>query len=618
MKMETVSKRRLLVVALITVLVIMSVSPVVNVGAADFPSDLNVGPYVDHVVYKIMENMDQRILALQAGEVEIIARTIDPIHLATLQADADISLAWTLRNGYGHFTFNCRKYPLNISAFRRAFAYAFDKTRVTSEIFAGLSQEHDSVVPYVNGWCIEDDLPYNYYTAQVALGNQILDEAGFTTHPQYGYRLAPDGSFFDVYVEFPTGSPYVTAITSGVSQIAVDALDSLGVLCNTTAVDFNNSQARIANNGDFDMAFYAYNFHGYGVDWLADTFWGELADVPNENPSNFRNATYDSWRNQLLFSTEYEDVFEAAAAMQLILHENVPMVVAYENRYLHAYRNDVFTGYVEDVARGVDGTWTLRKIHRIDGVPGGSVGIAIEQEPDTFNIFVDSNSVASPMIAELWPTLYLRGPNLRPCPYLAEHLLTETHSDNPSIEQGHTRFTFDIVQNATWNDGTPITAEDVVFSFKYLFESGVYGNPASESLTGLVAAYAPTTYRAVFEFDTETYWHFSKFAYKYIIPKHIFNDATGIGYDKWDSWDPVYLNASLNLGSGPFLISDYEPGDFYEFSPNPDFCYYPVERVTTMGQLLFSNPDFQFSEVGVITVLLVGGIILNKRKSWIR
>jgi len=144
MKMVTISKRRLLVISLITVLVIMSVSPVINVGAADFPSDLNVGPYVDHVAYKIVENMDQKILALQAGEVEIIARTIDPIHLATLQADADISLAWTLRNGYGHFTFNCRKYPLNISAFRRAFAYAFDKTRVTSEIFQ-ISTEHQCI-----------------------------------------------------------------------------------------------------------------------------------------------------------------------------------------------------------------------------------------------------------------------------------------------------------------------------------------------------------------------------------------------------------------------------------------------------------------------------------------
>ncbi len=590
----------------------MSVSPVINVGATDFPSDLNVGPYVDRVLYKVITTEAQRVLALQNDEVDIIARVIDPAYLPTLQASADVSLAWTLRNGYGHFTFNCRKYPLNISAFRRAFAYAFDKTRVTSEIFAGLSQEHDSVVPYVNGWCIEDDLPYNYYTAQVALGNQILDNAGFTIDSESGDRFAPDNSHINITIYYPSISPVIAA---GVAQIGVDAFTDLGIEALAVPINFDTMLSGIGNNSDYEMVFYAYDFQDYGADWLAETFWGELAYVPYENPSNFRNATYDSWRNQLLYSTEYDDVYEAAAAMQLILHENVPMVVAYQNIFLQAYRNDLFTGHVEDVGRGIEGTWTLRNIHRIDEAPGGTVKIAIAEEPDAFNIFVDSNSFASSMMAELWPSLYLRGPDLRPCPYLVEHLLTETHSDNLSIQRGRTRFTIDIVQNATWNDGTPITAEDVAFSFKYSFESGVHGNPASDSLTNLVAAYAPTTYRAVFEFDTETYWHFSKFAYNYIIPKHIFNDVNGIGYDGWDSWDSVFYNASLNMGSGPFTFSDYALGEFWEFETNPDFCYYPEEQVTALVHLLFSNHVFQFSEVGVITVLLVGGTILNRRKS---
>ncbi|MHA2045366.1 MAG: ABC transporter substrate-binding protein, partial [Candidatus Thorarchaeota archaeon] len=77
-----------------------------------------------------------------------------------LDADPDISIFSALRNGYGHITINCRDYPLNISAFRRAFAFAFDKTRVTAEIMDGFSQEHDSLVPYPNSWSIEDDMPY--------------------------------------------------------------------------------------------------------------------------------------------------------------------------------------------------------------------------------------------------------------------------------------------------------------------------------------------------------------------------------------------------------------------------------------------------------------------------
>ena len=613
--MGTVCKRRFLAITCATLFVFIAVSPALTVEAPDIPSDLNVGPYVDRVVYKINEDYSSRILNLLSGETEIESSYISPSDLTTLDSHADISLSSTVRNGYGHLTINCDKYPLNISAFRRAFAYAFDKTRVTSDLqtFGILSQEHDSVVPYSNGWCIEDDLPYQYYTAQVATGAAILDAAGFTIDPGTGYRLAPDGSPFDVIITWSNISALATNIGLSVSVAGVDALTALDIDASIQVVgNFENLMARIDNNQDFDMVFYAYDFPGNDVDWLAYIFWGELADVPNENPCNFRNATYDSWRNQLLYGSTFEEVYEAAAAMQMILHENVPLVVVYENIIRHAYRTDLFTGYIEDSVRGIFGTWTLRKIHRVDGTPGGVVTVGIDQNPDTFNIYVDSNDVSSSLMAEFWPSLYLRGPDQQPRSYLAEHLQVETHLDNPAVDRGHTRFTVDIIQNATWYDGRPITAADVVYAYRYAFESGVSGNPAGDDLTNLVAAYAPTTHTAIIEFETESYWLFSNFAYDYIIPKHIFNDVNGIGYDRWNSWDPVFSNESLNVGSGPFILSSHIEDEAVQISANPYFCYFPEERVT--GHLLFSNPVFQFSEVGVITVLLVGGTILNRRK----
>ena len=617
--MGTVNKRRLLNVSLITVLMMVAISPIIDVSVADFPSDLNIGPHVDKVIYKVITNPSQRILALQSGEVEIIARDIDPTpeELYSLQVDPDITIIDTIRNGYGHFTINCRKYPFNITAFRRAFAYAFDKTRVVSEVFDGQAKEHDSVVPYVNGWCIENDLPYNYYSAQVALGNQILDDAGFAIDPHSGYRNRPDGSYFNITIVYPFGYP---GTVDPVVDIGVDALRDLGFVASSTTTSFINVMSTVYQNWDYDIAFYAYNFQNYDVDWLADAFWGELANVPYGNPSNFKNATYDSWRDQLLYSTEYEDVYEAAVAMQLILHENVPMVVAYQNLFRQAYRHDLFDGYIEDISRGIEGSWTLRKIRRIDDSLGGTVPIAIVESPDSFNIFMDSNSFSSSLMEELWPTLYLRGPDLIPYPYLAENLITETHSDNPSVPRGHTRFTIDIVRNATWTDGMPITADDVIFSFKYAYESGVHGNPISDRLTDLVAVYTPTAYRAVLEFDSETYWHFSKFAYNYIIPEHIFNDKTGIGYRHWDYWSLLrwnltyYINTAIPT-SGPFTFTDFEIDEFYELTVNPNFCYFPEERNPETTLMLQLEPIIRFSEVGVITVLLVGGSILYRRKS---
>jgi ABC-type transport system substrate-binding protein len=616
--MLTDYQKRLVAISFATAFLFMAVSPALAV-EFNVPAELNVGPYVDKVVYKVIANQDQRILALQAGEIEMDNSFFDAVHLPTLDADPDITVYNALRNGYGHIMINCAKFPLNISAFRRAFAYAFDKTRVTSEVHDGYSIEQDSLVPYTNAYCIEDDMPYHYYTAQVAIGNQILDDAGFDIDSGTGFRLAPDGSPFDVGIEYSSDSEEIAGATA---QIGVDALRALHVDARTVPADFNEYISRLDSHGDYDMVFFAYNYGGNTVEYLAYEYWSEYADVPYQNPSNFRNATYDGWRHQLLYGATYEEIYEASAQMQLILQYNVPLLVVYENYYLQGYRNDVFTGHVPDAGSYITGPWTFRKIHKIDGTPGGTVPIAISQEPDSFNIYVTNSAYSIAILEELWPTLYLLAPDFTPYPNLAESYVLETHADNDAVPVGHYRFTVDIIQNATWSDGVQLTAEDVAFTYTYLVESGVYGNPGVARLGDLVSAYAPTPYRVIIEFSTESFWHFNNFAYRWIIPKHIFNDVDGIGYQGWNTWNPMFDPSEPNINAGPFILTDYEAGEFYEISANPDFYYYPEVTATTPTGPTTTEPTGGFNAtlaivagaVGAAVVILVGGFVLLRQK----
>jgi peptide/nickel transport system substrate-binding protein len=151
--------KRLLAITFVSAFLFMALSPAIS--TAVVPSDLTTGPYVDKIVYKVISSQDQRVLAMQAGEIDMDNSFFDPVHYTTLDNDPNIEIFSALRNGYGHITINCRDWPLNETVLRQAFAYAFDKTRVTSEIMDGWSQEQDSLVPYPNGWCIEDELPFH-------------------------------------------------------------------------------------------------------------------------------------------------------------------------------------------------------------------------------------------------------------------------------------------------------------------------------------------------------------------------------------------------------------------------------------------------------------------------
>jgi len=150
------------------------------------------------------------------------------------------------------------------------------------------------------------------------------------------------------------------------------------------------------------------------------------------------------------------------------------------------------------------------------------------------------------------------------------------HDDNPAVPEGHTRFTIDIIQNATWSDGIPLTADDIAFTYVYQHESAAFGNPAGTDLEELVATYAPNQYRVILEFNTESYWHFSNFAFDYIIPIHIFNNSGGIGYEGWNTWNPVLNETHPYVTCGPFIFSNYEEGEYYTLEPNPLFHYAPV------------------------------------------
>ncbi|MFW9796601.1 MAG: ABC transporter substrate-binding protein [Candidatus Thorarchaeota archaeon] len=613
--------RRIFALLMISALLFPLTSSLVAVAQEDIPHSLRVGPYIDSLVYKVISNQDQRMLALESGDIDLDSSFFDPVHQSIFDSNPDLDYFSTVRNGYGHYTINCRDYPLNISGLRRAIAYALDKEAHMQLVMDGYSQLHDSLVPYPMDWCVEDQLEWHYYTAQPWIGNAILDDLGFTIDPGTGFRLAPDASPFNITME------YVPAceLPGATAEIMVWACESLHINVQRRAVEYADMFDRLNNHGHYDIVFYGAIFEGNDARFLADEYWSENVDVYQKNPTNFVNATYDYWRDQFLHGTTYGEVYEAAAEMQRILHFNVPRIVIYENIYNSGYRIDKFTGHVGDLTKGISGPWTTRNIRRLSGSFGGTVDIAIGQEPDSFNIFVTHSDYSNIVLENLYSSLYDYGPGNEPVPDLAKSILFETHADDSSIPEGHSRFIFDIIRNATWSNGVPLTAEDVAFTYNYMLDANA---TILLPLSDLYGVWSPTPYRVIFEFSSESYWHFYDIAFTKIIPRHIFNDVTGIGHEAWKTWNPVFDPVEPHVTSGPFTFEDYNAGEFYTLSYNPDFYFAPnrspepTTSTTTTTQPTSPEPDdlmdvFLAATFGAsiaVIVIVLGEVIRRYRR----
>ncbi|TXT57565.1 MAG: Periplasmic dipeptide transport protein (modular protein) [Candidatus Thorarchaeota archaeon] len=555
-------------------------------------SEQYLGPNVDKIVFNVIQGDDAQILALQENDIDLIGDMIDPSFLPQLEEADDIEVANVLRNGYGYVTINCDKYPFNITAFRRALAFALDKEAISDDVWDGLSQPQDSCVPVVNPFSIEGQLPYNYYEGHIAEGVQLLADAGFVDVDDDGLLEAPNGDDFDVLIEVAQSSN----IAVGVGQKVEEALVALNIDATSVPTDFYEYLNRLYFHEDYDIVFMGSSFNDFDVDWLAYEYWSEYADAPYWNFPNFRNASYDSWRDQLLHSVQYEDVYEAAIEMQRIFVYECPIIVCYENILLSAYRTDVFEGYVNDASEEVPGFWTNYKVHRKESVGPKIGGIFRRSNPldvDTFNFMASSSTYTAKINDMLWDSLFRIGEDGNLVSWLCENYIAATHDDYPEIPENHTRFTFNMIQNASWSDGLPITASDAAFTLNYYRDSS--GNPYGIDLTDMVAAYAKNPYTLVVEFNSVSYWHLSTIATKPIVPKHIFNDPNFPAWNEWNP-DPTDPAETFFVTSGPFIVSEYIAGEFTELTQNP--LYWKNPRKLALDPPSVSGPDNVFIEEG--------------------
>ena len=582
--------------------------------AQTIPGGPKNGPYVDKLVFRVIEEEAAAVLALQNNLIDMLGDMVDPAYLEVLEEAANIKTEMIQRNGYGYMTINTAKYPFNYTSLRRAIAFAVDKQRISDDVWAGLADPQDGPLSAVNPWTIEGTLGYTYYEENIDIGNQLLEDAGFFIDPVTGFRTAPDGSAFDVNVECAISSDIATQV----GTVFADALVDLHINGRSEPTAFDEYVARLNTHGDYDMCFLGVSFGGFGADYLADEFWGENADVPFLNVASWANDSYDAWVDQLMHSVDYDLVKEASDEMQKIWIYECPWIIAYNNLEIGAFRTDRFEGHVNDISGGVVGYWTNNKVHLKDsegGPFGGTFRWNNPKDIATFNVLAASSGYSWNVLEEMYDSLLTLDPFGEDMLWLAESYIKESHADNELVPEGHTRYTFDLIQNATWSDGTPLTAEDVAFSMNYIRDAP--GCRPGPELAEVSAAYAPTTYTVIIEFDTESYWHLGRIAGKPILPKHIFE---AIGAENWATWQPTPPTDEMVL-SGPFNVSMYVAGEFVEMTRNPNF-FFGIERPTTTTTTTDTTtevlPDYTMAivagAVGAAVVILVGGYVLMRQK----
>ena len=145
-------------------------------------------------------------------------------------------------------------------------------------------------------------------------------------------------------------------------------------------------------------------------------------------------------------------------------------------------------------------------------------------------------------------------------PDYAHSIVTSVDTSSDSMT-----FTYHMRSGLTWSDGQPFTANDVAWTYNYYIDNNVSNYAADVKLIDSVTATDDTTFVIKSKQPTSFYSGDSVFLYDYILPEHIWskyqNDYKGARQD----------NNVPNVGSGPYVISDYKQGQSVTMVRNPNY-----------------------------------------------
>ncbi len=191
------------------------------------------------------------------------------------------------------------------------------------------------------------------------------------------------------------------------------------------------------------------------------------------------------------------------------------------------------------------------------------LNLAFTQEPDALPVPMYSNMFFSALLTPLWNSpawVYDENLNLIP------RLVTEIPSaDNGGISADGTVITLKLRDDIVWSDGTPITADDFVFTYDmFMAESNAVTSRSPYDRVTSVEAPDPQTVVVTF---AEPYAPWQPNLYNLVLPKHILQPV----FDAEGTLDGAAFLRQPEVSSGPFVVTEWNLGNYILFSRNDNY-----------------------------------------------
>jgi peptide/nickel transport system substrate-binding protein len=217
----------------------------------------------------------------------------------------------------------------------------------------------------------------------------------------------------------------------------------------------------------------------------------------------------------------------------------------------------------------------------------GTVVIGAEQEPPCLNVLLDScnNTWQAWITQNAVRGLYMLYPDGK---YKPDILV----ADAKTVTKPKFTVTYQIKPNAVWNDGTQVSADDVIFTFTTIMnpKNEVASRSGYDSIQRMVKVNAKTV-KAIFK-QPYVNW---RGLFSQLLPKHALQGQSDFN----QVWLTNIADPRNNkpIGNGPYLVTNYTKGQSVTLTANDKYWGATKPKIKTVVFRFITNTDSEIQAI---------------------
>ena len=301
-------------------------------------------PPYDQVIFRLFENPDAMVAALQQGELDA-AQGFPASSWDALEADADIEVVAGQQGGFDEIAINGgaaegQPHPALLDLeVRRAISHAIDRPAVIEDLWFGLASPLETMSPSADPKWIPEIPEENQFTYDPERANQILDEAGYMDTDDDGIREMPDGTN-PIVIRHAVNTD--GDLAGSIGDLMVGWMEEIGIGVELEAYD-QDALFGVIVDGTYDTFYWGW-VPFVDPDPMLSYF--TEAEIGNYNDANWFDPAYDALYTEQNQEVDPDRRIEIVHEMLTMFHDAAVYIPMYVAPDLQAYRTDTFEGWV--------------------------------------------------------------------------------------------------------------------------------------------------------------------------------------------------------------------------------------------------------------------------------